>query len=1245
MLHPLKKYLLRSTLTTALLVLIFWLEHSLVSNTPKQIQNQYQQVQEVIHAKEILFGSVYAQACKDTSNIEKRWVDLNALALRENIILNIARNDTLLLWTSNLLNPKTIDKPANEGTGFLYGPNGFYLGFYKKTGSYTFHWYYLIRSNFNYQNQYLENRFSDELQFLGSGVISPSPIKEFYDVVSADGAYLFSVQIFAAGFFGKAWLIWAWSIALLFFIISFHQLCSVLLKTNLLAGLVFFPVLMWPAKNYMLTYHAPSFLYALELFSPEIYASSDIIPSLGDFLIVSLLLFWYVLLIDRSSVFNRTEPNPWLRYLKLTGMVLLATTAIDSAIDSTHSLVFDSQISFSLKNIYNLNIYTFFGIVITVLLVTIIHLCVKTCYLFFRQNKWNTWLTGLAILIIVFIVHKLIIQFGFGRGNMYYIGSTVVAASFLLFDVFLGKTNRFQHYFFLVILISFVSSYALNYYSNHREYESRKLFANKLISQNDITTEYFLKDIERKLAAEKQIKYYFLNPISVKSQFDKRMRQLYFTGYLSKYEISFYDYDSAYNHFKERNLYSCDQLNYILRNLSVETINKHFRYLKTNTYLKGYLAKFPVRAGSNLLGYLFIHLQPKLIQDENRFDELQIEGYRINSLRKYEYSYAIYKDKVLISQSGDYPYRTLNTWNGEARTYKQIEDGGFSHLVFNDNQQQTVVVSKKANAFFEPLGLFSLVFTFFITILIGMLALYALFNSRFIKKAYFLKNSISSAVRRFINEVLYIKDPDVVYIRTRIQVSIILIVFITLCVTAYVTIRFVTLQYNEKQNEKLSKKIRNVANTMEGEASEMIRLGKATETAAYINQLADFYDTDISIYNREGELLASSITKVYDARIISGLMNPEAYFHLNYLKESQYNQSERIASFAYLAAYVPIFRNEQELIGYAQLPYFSKQADLLSEISSIVVGFINLFAVIFIVIGVVAYLISRNISYPLVLIQRQLATTALGKKNEPILWHRNDEIGELVEQYNRMIEKLEESAQKLAQSEREGAWRDIARQIAHEIKNPLTPMKLSIQHLQRSWADKSPKLDETLARVSKTLITQIDTLSELADEFSNFAKMPTPEYENISLRKLLQQNLDLYRVNQELEITLDCEEGIEVYFDANYLNRTLTNLIKNAIQAVTEGTKPVINLWVEIQKSKVLLHVRDNGAGIDPADAAKIFTPYYSTKIYGMGLGLPMVKNMVEAAGGRIDFISEKGKGTTFTVTLPIANVSNHDNT
>lgn len=1233
----LRKHIIRFFISIVLMQLSFLAEQRYLKNTPKQQFDNYQRVQEIIRNKELLFVKTYQQLLIDTINNEKNWLDINAIAKQENCIIQVFKNDTLITWTSNLINAQKFNSKQKDGLSFLVNNNGSYLYYSKTNGSFNFVMFYNIYQGYNYKNQYLNNKFNDDLAFLDNGIISPQPLKSFYDIKDISDKYLFSVEIFSKDWLDNIWLIIISIVSITLFCICFHLLSNYLLQQNIAIGTVFYFLVMFAIKKLLLFYQLPSYLYSNSLFSPIIYASSDIIPSLGDFLIVAFMALWFVVLIDTKRILNKVENNIYLKYFKLLFFTFITIIAIDSGIDSIKSLVFDSQISFGLKNVYLLSQFSFYGLLIGVVLFVVIHIAIKNTYLFIRQNSFNKWALFSLLAIVYLVIHPLTIKLIFGRQQIFYLGSSCLIIAFVAFNYFVSKANRFQHFFILVILISFATSYSVNYFTGLKDIENRKLYAGKLISQNDINTEYFLRDIEKKISIDKQVKYYFLNEMASKSQFKKTLRQLYFTGYLSKYEVAIYDFDSAGNHLNERNNISFNQLNEIYHNQSIETIDKNFKYLKTNSFLKGYLSKFIVRNGSQKLGYIYIQLQPKLIQDENRFEELQLEG-TSNTIgfKKFDYSYAIYKNNALVSQSGNYPYRTINSKTTEQDQFIKFFENGFEHLQYKNDNQLTVIVSKKDETFYEPLGLFSLIFTFFTLLLIISLTIYAIVNSRFLKGYKLIRTKFYRIIKHFINRFLFIKDPDVVLIRTRIQVSIILIVFITLSITAYVTISFIQSEYNTKQNEKLSRKIRSVVNTLQGEASDFIIKNKQNETKAYLNQLADFYDTDISVYNLNGKLVASSISKVFDEGVIADLMNPNAFYHLSKLKESQFSQAENIADFSYLAAYVPIYKNENNLIGYAQLPYFSKRADLLSEISSIVVGFINLYALLFIVIGIIAYIISHNISYPLILIQKQLSTTSLGKKNEPILWNRKDEIGDLVKQYNLMIDKLAESANKLAQSEREGAWRDIARQIAHEIKNPLTPMKLSVQHLQRAWKDQHPKLEETFHKVSKTIITQIDVLNDLASEFSNYAKMPTPAFENIQLKDALQPIIDLHQNDDNIKIINQIPDELIVYFDHNYLIRTFTNLIKNAAQAIPDDKKGLIDISATVEGQQVKIHVSDNGKGISYNDADKIFTPYFSTKIYGMGLGLPMVKNMIEAAGGKISFTSKENEGTVFEVILAL---------
>ena len=238
-----------------------------------------------------------------------------------------------------------------------------------------------------------------------------------------------------------------------------------------------------------------------------------------------------------------------------------------------------------------------------------------------------------------------------------------------------------------------------------------------------------------------------------------------------------------------------------------------------------------------------------------------------------------------------------------------------------------------------------------------------------------------------------------------------------------------------------------------------------------------------------------------------------------------------------------------------------------------------------------------------------------------------------------MVEALADSADKLARSERESAWREMAQQVAHEIKNPLTPMKLSVQHLQRAWNEKSGNLDELFQRISKTMIEQIDALSNIASEFSNFAKMPRAKNETLDLHEIINSSMNLFNDTPNVSIQFnDSKTEKKIFADREQLIRAFSNLIKNAVQSIPENKKGIISISAKTENEFHIISIADNGAGIAAAIQSKIFTPNFTTKTSGMGLGLAMVKGTVEAIGGTIKFETSEGKGSVFYVSIPERN-------
>lgn len=294
------------------------------------------------------------------------------------------------------------------------------------------------------------------------------------------------------------------------------------------------------------------------------------------------------------------------------------------------------------------------------------------------------------------------------------------------------------------------------------------------------------------------------------------------------------------------------------------------------------------------------------------------------------------------------------------------------------------------------------------------------------------------------------------------------------------------------------------------------------------------------------------------------------------------------------------------------------------------------YVLLFLMAALVAYLLSTYITRSLQEIGEKMKGVQLGAQNAPLKWASNDEIGSLVKEYNRMLAELEKSATMLAQEERESAWREMAKQVAHEIKNPLTPMKLRVQHLLRSWDDQSPDFDKKLKVYVQSMTEQIDTLSRIANEFSNFAKMPKPNLELMDAVELVKSASEIY-YNQEkydFDLRIYHVSNPMVMADKDQMVRVINNLITNAIQAVPEGKRGNIDVAVRECKNRIIIRVNDNGVGISEEGKGKIFVPNFTTKSTGTGLGLAMVKNIMNHSGGRVFFWSKEGKGASFYIEL-----------
>ncbi|MFE3846951.1 sensor histidine kinase [Flavobacterium sp. LB3P45] len=404
-----------------------------------------------------------------------------------------------------------------------------------------------------------------------------------------------------------------------------------------------------------------------------------------------------------------------------------------------------------------------------------------------------------------------------------------------------------------------------------------------------------------------------------------------------------------------------------------------------------------------------------------------------------------------------------------------------------------------------------------------------------------------------------------------------------------------------------------------------------------IHELAQIHSIEINIYSLDGKLLKSS----KESFSVDKVSPPIPKYILKLVRssiEKRYVDIKTINGVKNRSSYSQIKDDKFKTLGILNLPYVEDDGFYENELNNFLIRLGQVYSFMLIVAFAIAYFLSTYITKSLKTISDKLSETSLNQKNEKIVLEASSkEINLLIKAYNGMVDKLEKSAIKLAQSEREEAWREMAKQVAHEIKNPLTPMRLTVQSFQRKFDPNNTDVMQKMKDYSDTLIQQIDTMSAVASAFSNFASMPAQQNETLNVVNVVDLAMDIF--NEEYIIFKSDSPEIISKIDRTQLIRIITNLVKNAIQAIPENqeTKSII-VTVKKKQNNVLITVTDNGIGIQPKDIGRIFEPKFTTKNSGMGLGLGIIKNIIENYKGTITFESEFGKGTTFTVSLPIIN-------
>ncbi|EGV43063.2 GHKL domain-containing protein [Bizionia argentinensis JUB59] len=476
-------------------------------------------------------------------------------------------------------------------------------------------------------------------------------------------------------------------------------------------------------------------------------------------------------------------------------------------------------------------------------------------------------------------------------------------------------------------------------------------------------------------------------------------------------------------------------------------------------------------------------------------------------------------------------------------------------------------------------------------------------------------------------------------LRLRIFFAMILLVLLASILIAAVTI----FQYNEEakayHNERLDRKEENIRSSIDYTIKETTYPVTSEKIPLIfkvkIYEIAAIHNMEISLYDLEGGLLRSSETG-FQVDSLSQCLDASILNTISHSLDRRYVHKSVQNGENYLSSYSIITDKRFKPLAILNLHYLENDDFLNIELRNFLVRLGYAYFIMLIIAIGLAYLLSKYITKSIKKISDKMNETRFVTHNKKIdIGSTSEEIAILVNSYNSMIDELEASAVKLATSEREQAWREMAKQVAHEIKNPLTPMRLSVQSFQRKFDPQDPNILLKVDEYSETLIQQIDTMSSIASAFSNFAEMPAQQNEMLNVVSIVKLALDIF--NEDYIVFVAEKKEVIAKFDRTQLIRVVTNLVKNGIQAIPDDGSRTPKIVVEVRDDNnyVSIIVTDNGKGISEENKVKIFEPKFTTKSSGMGLGLGMVKNIVETYTGNITFTSQLNEGTTFTVAIP----------
>ncbi len=1128
------------------------------------------------------------------------------------INLHIYKNDSLIFWSTNqlpILRFADIHFPSN---GVLHLQNGWYYSKIKQYKNYTIATSFLIKNDYSYENKALINEFSPAFSLPFSAYIILDQ-ETGYPIFSKDQSYLFSIlpNEYQLSKGAESFVLMLLLIVTIgcWLITLFHFNLKTPKKWNWIL-----PLLIIFLRVLSIKFVWFGFMHETESFASSLYGTNEWFPNFFEYIINCLLIVYLIFFLK-----NKLTELPKKRFsIYIVFLFLISSWVLWIFIlFLNRGLIENSSIPLVVDKLFSLNQYSIIAIASIGLLYYCFFLFFKEIIIAFKKQKFSFKIAILLQSIIGFIYF--IYEFYFGNNLLFSSISPLILSLILVINVYKSKKSlRIAYGLSFLFLFSLLTTINLNEFNTRKESGERELYANQLASEKDIVTEVEYNLISQKISSDEFLQKFIHSPYPIGlSDFEDGMERRIFNGFWERYEMGFNLFDENNQSLiisKSNKEDDFNELNSILKKHgSISEIDSNLYFINDYTGHFSYISKQPLYKADSSILYLFCTFKSKKIPEEIGFPRLLISSKAKVFEPLENYSIAKYYDSHLVTKYGKFNYPSsdlaLNNWK-ELKTGYYNSDN-YNHYVYRKSTKDVIVLSAQNMTMLEFITSFSYLFTFF-----GLLLLPALYHFKF---SEIFSNSFSLALK--------------------IQVVLISLVFLSLLAFGWGSGVFVSNQYNEFTNDVIREKLNSVEAEMKdklGNQSELKIQDQGNYIELLLQNFARVFVTDINLYDQKGHIIATSRPKVFNVGLLSEQMNSEAFFQVDVKDKSEFIHQENIGSLGYSSAYTPFYNNEGKLLAYLNLQHFGQQKDFENQIQHFLVAIINVFMLLLAISILIAVFVSSWVTSPLRLLQESFSNVKFGKHNQQIQYSKKDEIGALVKDYNQKLEELEFTAQQLAKSERESAWREMAKQVAHEIKNPLTPMKLSIQQLQRIYDPNDVNSKAKIDKVAFSIIEQIDALTKIANEFSTFAKMPRPNETRFDLKPLIENVIEVFNDEEKVEISFtSAVHTCDVLADKDLMLRVFNNLIKNAIQSIPSDRIGLIEVSLKLIEGNYLITVSDNGNGIDQETQDKIFVPYFTTKGTGTGLGLAMVKQIVENHRGLIWFESILNVGTTFFVEIP----------